>query len=406
MSKFELSHLLNEELIKCALLNYHNSNNSSAFKIKACEFKLSPANGENFCSEIYLVKVKYEINGNVEQKSLIAKILIPEIADLGSNEFLMLNTILPGMEQCLTGAENDNKLHAKCLLSESDKEEFYILENLNSLGYYCADRCKGLDYEHAEIVIKKIAKFHAASMIYAKKFPDIVQSLLNSGFEKGACDEVSQVITYGGFEYVSDMIKNWPTYENLSQKVRSIIPKYNGLAYEVVNSKNSIFNVINHGDLWVNNFLYKYSEDKGRPTDVLFIDFQNCFWGSCGVDINWFLNSSLELKVLSEKRLQLIECYYEALTATLKKENYPQLEIPSKEDVLMEIKRCEFIGFYIALCEFPMFALERCKSQGFDNNTFTQPEKMNEIRILMYDNPRVKDTLAYSLKYFDEINLL
>ncbi|XP_037815498.1 uncharacterized protein LOC119606166 [Lucilia sericata] len=406
MSKFELSSLLNEELIKRALQSYHNLNNLSALEIKACDFKLSPANGENFCSEIYLVEVQYEINGNAEQKSLIAKILIPEIADLGSNEFRMLNTILPGMEKCLSTAENDNKLYAKCLLSESDKEEFYILENLNSLGYYCADRCKGLDYEHAEIVMKKLAKFHAASMIYNKKFPDIVKSLLNSGFEKGACDEVSQVITYGGFEYVADMIKNWPSYENLSHKVRSVIKKYNGLAYEVVNSKNSIFNVINHGDLWVNNFLYKYSEDNGRPTDVLFIDFQNCFWGSCGVDINWFLNSSLELQVLKDKRLQLIECYYEALSGTLKKENYPQLEIPSKEDVLMEIKRCEFIGFYIALCEFPMFALDRCKSQGFDNNTFTQSEKMNEIRVLMYDNPRVRDTLAYSLKYFEEINLL
>ncbi|XP_065360924.1 uncharacterized protein LOC135954644 [Calliphora vicina] len=402
MSKTVLSPLLNEELIKRALQSYHNIQNKSAFTLKACDFKLSSANGENFCSKIYQVDVQYELNGNDENTSFIVKIVIPEIAELGSNEAIMLNSILPAMEKCL----NENKLYARCLISESQKDEFYVLENLNSLGYFCADRTKGLDLEHAQVLMTKIAKFHAASMLYAKKFPDVVESLLGSVFEKGACDEVSQVITYGGFEYVANMIKTWPTYETLSQKVLSIIPKYNSLAFELVNSKHSKFNVINHGDLWVNNFLYKYSKDSNRPIDVLFVDFQHCFWGSCGFDINWFLNSSLELKVLRDNRQQLIQIYYDALKESLMLENYPQQEIPSLEDVLVEIKRCEFIGFYISLCEFPMFALERSKSQGFDNNTFTQPEKMSEIRVLMYDNVRVKETLAYTLKYFEKINLL
>ncbi|XP_065361411.1 uncharacterized protein LOC135955053 [Calliphora vicina] len=409
MSKTVLSPLLNEELIKRALQSYHNVNNASAFIVKACNFKLSSANGDNFCSEIYQVDVQYELNGNAEKQNFIVKIMIPEIAEIGSNEKEMFNIVLPAMEKCLNvvEGENENKLYAKCLISEANKrEEFYVLENLNSLGYYCADRIKGLDLQHALVLMRKIAKFHAASMLYAKQFPQVVKSLRASHFEKGASDVIAQAITFGGFEYVGNMIKNWPKYEALSERVHAVIPKFNQLVMEVVNSNNSKFNVINHGDLWVNNFLYKYDIDSGRPIDVLFVDFQNCFWGSCGFDINWFLNTSLELQVLRENRLQLIQTYYDVLQQTLEKENYPASEIPSLEDVLMEIRRSELIGLYTSLCELPIVALEKSKSQGFDCNTFGQPEKMKEIRVLMYDNERVKDILEYTLKYYEEINML
>lgn len=94
---------------------------------------------------------------------------------------------------------------------------------------------------------------------------------MGSHFEKGACDDISQAITYGGFEYVANMIRKWPSYESLADKVLSIIPKYNELAFEVVNSQKSKFNVINHGDLWINNFLYKYDKESNKPIDVLFV---------------------------------------------------------------------------------------------------------------------------------------
>lgn len=173
MSKTVLSPLLNEKLIESALQNYHNVNNPQAFNIKACEFKLSPANGENFCSEIYQVEVRYELNGNSEQKSFIIKLMIPEIAEIGSNEQVMFETVLPAMEKLLGTDEEgkmENKLYAKCLISQrSNRDEYYVLENLNSLGFYSADRIKGLNLEHAEVLMKKIARFHAASMMFNKK---------------------------------------------------------------------------------------------------------------------------------------------------------------------------------------------------------------------------------------------
>lgn len=100
-----------------------------------------------------------------------------------------------------------------------------------------------------------------------------MSNLNGSHFENGASDAVAKAIAFGGFEYVANMIKNWPEYENLSEKVRQVIPKFNSWIMEVANSKNSKFNVINHGDLWVNNFLYKYDQDSNKPKDLVFVSF-------------------------------------------------------------------------------------------------------------------------------------
>lgn len=92
-----------------------------------------------------------------------------------------------------------------------------------------------------------------------------------SQFQNGANDESSEAFIYGGFEYVANMIKSWTSYETLADKVLSIIPKYNELVFEVVNPQNSKFNVINHGDLWINNFLYKFDKNSEKPIDVVFV---------------------------------------------------------------------------------------------------------------------------------------
>ena len=170
-SETTLSPLLNEALIERALRNYHSVNSTTALKLKSCDFKCSPASCENFCSDIYQVDVIYELNGNAGEKSFIVKIMIPKVAELGSNEERMFNIVLPAMERILnvTNEESANKLHARCLVSERKDAEFYVLENLKSLGYYCADRCEGLDLAHALILMKKIAQFHAASMMFGKK---------------------------------------------------------------------------------------------------------------------------------------------------------------------------------------------------------------------------------------------
>lgn len=38
-------------------------------------------------------------------------------------------------------------------------------------------------------------------------------------------------------------------------------------------TNRDLFQVINHGDMWVNNIMFKY--DRGEPVDILFVSFSS-----------------------------------------------------------------------------------------------------------------------------------
>lgn len=75
--------------------------------------------------------------------------------------------------------------------------------------------------------------------------------------------------------------------------------------------------MLNHGDLWVNNFLFKYEE--GEPVDVVFVDYQMSFYTSPGYDINYFLSTSPTNEVRENHVDNLIENYYNNFSRILTK---------------------------------------------------------------------------------------
>ena len=73
---------------------------------------------------------------------------------------------------------------------------------------------------------------------------------------------------------------------------------------------DSAFNVLIHGDLWVNNMLFRYSD---FPEDLRFLDFQILYFSSPVIDLQYFFSTSLcqevreyHLDRLMEVKLMLI----------------------------------------------------------------------------------------------------
>lgn len=69
---------------------------------------------------------------------------------------------------------------------------------------------------------------------------------------------------------ISNTIKDWPGYESIAKKL-TIIPQYvHERMRDVYGPNENVFNVITHGDMFLNNILFQ-SDRNGHPVDIRFV---------------------------------------------------------------------------------------------------------------------------------------
>ncbi|XP_045587357.2 uncharacterized protein [Procambarus clarkii] len=79
--------------------------------------------------------------------------------------------------------------------------------------------------------------------------------------------------------------------------------------------RNPKFDVICHGDCWVNNVQFRYSE--GKPVDVMLLDFQLNRLASPATDLNYLLYTSLHGKDRKENWRDFLSYYYDSFRSVM-----------------------------------------------------------------------------------------
>lgn len=92
--------------------------NSPSLRVTSLHSEVITKRGENFCSSIYRLKVLYRKHESdaMDTGNFIIKDLIPFMAELGSNEKVMFEDVLPVMASILEKASStlkERKLNAK-----------------------------------------------------------------------------------------------------------------------------------------------------------------------------------------------------------------------------------------------------------------------------------------------------
>lgn len=76
------------------------------------------------------------------------------------------------------------------------------------------------------------------------------------------------------------------------------------------------------------------------------VDFQEGFYGSPGIDLNWFFLTSCNQDILTNQLEELIEIYHRTLFLTLEKLNYQKTK-PTLIDIKNEIEKKSHHGKYL-----------------------------------------------------------
>lgn len=102
------------------------------------------------------------------------------------------------------------------------------------------------------------------------------------------------------------------------------------------------FNVLNHGDFWLNNVMFQHSPE-GHLIETYFIDFQLCKYGSPVMDLYIFILSGTELDIKIKYFDYFIKIYHDHLVKQLKILKYSG-KIPSLKQLHMDLLKYGYIG--------------------------------------------------------------
>lgn len=162
-------------------------------------------------------------------------------------------------------------------------------------------------------------------------------------------------------------------------------------------------NVINHGDLWSNNIMYRHNIG-GDATDVRLVDFQCCYWGSPLLDVINVLVTSSHKTLRLDDWNKLFEYYHGELTWVLTCLDYQcSRPLPSLDDLLVERRRCGYYSLPMSFLSLALRNMDECDDDGNSLGKFMVDSDENRIfREKIIGNPLIRDNLEFLLDYYEQ----
>ncbi|XP_069175571.1 uncharacterized protein [Procambarus clarkii] len=272
--------------------------------------------GDNFSSSVTSVKVRFSLMGETSKVSYVVKICPPrskmaQVAEFPlkmmkkENEFFQ--EILPKLNSELTSLGHHNLRMPKWFYTSlEENREMIFLEDLRDLGFEVFKDCKvGLDEAHTKLVLQELARLHAASLLLKAKMqilheePDSEKGLalafkyINEDWTTLKEDEEAEQNSKCSVSLVE--AEAFLAKDGGCEVARRWLDMHKNKPLDLVKSflvRQTKFDVICHGDCWVNNLQFRYNKD-GEPVEVMLLDLQLNRLASPATDINYLLYTSL-----------------------------------------------------------------------------------------------------------------
>ncbi|CAK1545575.1 unnamed protein product [Leptosia nina] len=272
---------------------------------------------ENYFGILVPLTVTGRRNESEEELHLLLK-LKPETAEdrmklvlkyLYDTEHYVYTRLFPLFGSCQLNVDD---ISPKCFYADMQPgHEVIVLQNMTFSGFMRYPN-RFLDYHHAIVALKSLAKYHSLSLIsiesgkistendFVKPYTDTHPVELNIALK--LC-----------LESHSQLLKG----EKCEKFLRSLAERYNNIRVDSFNKSKLI--VFGHGDYWKENILFKYVNEK--PTQACILDYQMVQLMSASQDFLTFLLVSVDTKTRMENYENFISAYIKSLDSILIEHN-------------------------------------------------------------------------------------
>ncbi|GLH00626.1 Uncharacterized protein GBIM_06952 [Gryllus bimaculatus] len=374
--------------------------------------------GDNYASLLLRVGVDYDLQDAPEESPKTTSLIVKTLpagdvmqqfvmeSGIFPRERKMYTSTIPALEAILNEKTSEKVVFAPRSLP-CEREFTIVLKDLKEQGFRMCDRYVGMDLEHATMVLRNLARFHAASVALHEQNPEEVESYGEAFYDPNKREEIEQFIP-PMFEGVAKAVGSWedPKFAGCVERVRNFAKTVIDQVIECVTASKTFLNVLNHGDCWVNNNLFRYSVETGKLEEMRFIDYQIMRYAPPSLDLQYFLYTSVQADVREQHWRALLDTYVDQLRETLTALGHGDKAITT--DALQEdMDRRASFGLLSACTVLCAVVAEPSEAIAMEDLTMEQLEK-GEITI--YDKAmagkRFSAALQRLLPIFLEKNVL
>lgn len=233
--------------------------------------------GDGFVAEIVRAKIigNRLVKGVQEESELVLIVKLPpenkaRREQMGMNVFerevTVYNEILPMFQkfQLDKGLKPGQGFVSfpKCYFASYDKEKdeaVIIMEDIRKKGFKMLNKYKTIDFTHATAVLETVAQFHGLSLAMKDQCPGIFEKFkgMKDAMADGLVNDMMKSMTIASCEKAIGALE--PHEENIKQKLRAFSENIIEIVTTSTNGELSEpYTVINHGDCWTNNMMFKY----------------------------------------------------------------------------------------------------------------------------------------------------
>ncbi|KAH8355522.1 hypothetical protein KR200_001116 [Drosophila serrata] len=379
-------------------------------KIIKGTWKSATKPGDNYASSLLQVDIEAQLkDGNIKTFSYILKVQTSNNTinfsdfNLFPKEIEMYGKYVPAFEQLYKDAGSPITFSAKSFrLSKEVSAEYLIMANLQTEGFKMCDRMKGMDMEHSKCTLKKLAQWHAASLKYKELNGPYPPKYDNGIFTEKTANVFKSMFIQTRSAFLAELAK----FDGADEYLHKLPPLMDAHVDKIIEDakiNDAEFNVLNHGDAWLNNIMFQYDAD-GRVKETFLLDHQVTKYGNPAQDLYYFIMSSTNLDIKIDQFDYLIRWYHENLETHTKLLKYNGF-VPSLKEL------------HVILLEHPIYAagtvlstLTICLNkaeENFSTDAFLKEDAEGEaIRAALFNNERYRAHVERIMPWLNKRGLL